>query len=67
MADRWQAHLKYVASLRGATGWKKITPDRAKKVIKMYNECGSKRMVARDLHLAPLSVTKILAAQGVPA
>lgn len=67
MHDRWQAHLEYVSSLRGGTGWKKVTPDKAKAVLKMYGECGSKRMVSRDLHLAPLTVTKILNAQGVPA
>lgn len=67
MADRWQAHLKYVSSLTGAISKKKVSPEKAKEVIKEYNACGSKRKVARDLHLAPLTVTKILNAQGVPA
>lgn len=67
MADRWDAHLKYVSSLCGAGGWKKVTPEKAKEVINQYNKCGSKRMVSRDLHVAPRTVTMILDAQGVPA
>ena len=67
MADRWDAHLKYVSSLCGAGGWKKVTLEKAEKVIKLYDKCGSKRMVSRDLHIAPLTVRKILDAQGVPA
>ena len=67
MADRWDAHLKYIASLRGAVGWNQITPEKAKKVLEQYNVCGSKRKVARDLHLSPVTVGKVIDAQGVPA
>lgn len=67
MYDRWQAHLKYAASLGSHDRIKKITPKRAKEVIEKYDECGSKRMVSRDLHMAVLTVRKILDAQGVPA
>ena len=67
MADRWKAHLKYTASLGSHDSIKKITPERAKEVIRQYNACGSKRMVSRDLHMAVLTVRKILDAQGVPA
>jgi DNA invertase Pin-like site-specific DNA recombinase len=67
MVDRWEAHLKYTASLGSYDHIIKITPKRAKEVIKMYGECGSKRMVSRDLHMAVLTVRKILDAQGVPA
>ena len=65
-AARWAGYLKYVKSLCGAVG-SKITPEKADEVIKKYTECGSKRMASRDLHIAPLTVTKILDAQGVPA
>ena len=67
MYDRWQAHFKYVSSLTGAISKKKVSPEKAKAVIELYNECGSKRKVSLDMHIAPLTVTKILDARGVPA
>ena len=66
-AARWDAHLKYAASLGSSAGLTKITPEQVKEVIRRYNACGSKRMVSRDLHMAALTVRKILDAQGVPA
>jgi len=67
MADRWQEHLAYVDSLGSRNSdWIRVAPDKIKKVLKLYNACGSKRKVAKDLHLAPTTVGKILKNAGVP-
>lgn len=68
MADRWQEHLAYVKSLGNRNSdWIHVAPDKIKKVLKLYGTCGSKRKVAKDLHLAPKTVGIILENAGVPA
>ena len=66
-ADRWFAHQNYVQSISKCSSWKRITPDKANKVLKLYEICGSKGKVARDLQVSKNTIGKILAAQGVPA
>lgn len=66
-ADRWFAHQNSVQSTSKCSNWKSITPDKANKVLKLYEVCGSKGKVARDLHVSKGTVGKVIAAQGVPA
>jgi hypothetical protein len=67
MVDRWQEHLAYVKSLGNRNSdWIHVAPDKIKKVLELYGTCGSKRKVAKDLHLAPKTVGIILDNAGVP-